>query len=70
MGYLSRQPTSNDSPRPKTGKSPWLGEGEMMDETAMLLNELAKRCVVCNRATHVNYLDESQRCPDCKGEEP
>ncbi len=71
MGYLSRQPTSNDPPRLKGGKSPWLGDNELMDEVALLLSDMAKRCAECKRATHVRHLDSSQHCPDCaKGEIP
>jgi hypothetical protein len=66
MGRLSRQPTSNDPPRLKEGKSPWLGNTEFLDEFALLLSGLAKRCRVCTRATHIRHLDTYQRCPDCR----
>ncbi len=66
MGYLSRQPTSNDLPS-RESKSPWLGDNEFLDEVALLLSGSAKRCVECQRATRVCYLDPNQRCPDCRG---
>ena len=66
MGHLSRQPTSNDPPKPREGKSPWLDDNEYMDEAALLLSGLAKRCVKCKRATNVLNLDSNQCCPDCK----
>ena len=66
MGYLSRQPTSNDPPQPKKGKSPWLEANELADEFFLLLNGLAKRCVKCKRATRIHHLDSSQYCPDCR----
>lgn len=66
MGYLSRQPTSNDIPCPKEGKSPWLEENEYVDEVCLLLNGLAKRCAVCKRATRVRHLDSEQHCPACR----
>ena len=66
MGFGTRQPTSNDSPRANTEKSPWLEENEFMDEFALLLNRLAKRCTVCRRATRLRHLDSKGVCPDCK----
>lgn len=66
MGYMSRQPTSNNLPQLREGKSPWLGDNELVDEIALLLNDLAKRCKKCKRVTHVRYLDSNQHCPDCK----
>ena len=66
MGYLTRQPTSNEPPRTLTGKSQWLGDTEVMDEIAMLLNGIAERCAKCKRATHTRHLDSNQICPDCR----
>lgn len=66
MGYLSRQPDSNDPPRPKDGKSPWLEETELLDEFALLLEGAAKRCQKCKRATRVRHLNADQLCPDCR----
>ncbi|KKU48512.1 hypothetical protein A3H10_02285 [Candidatus Uhrbacteria bacterium RIFCSPLOWO2_12_FULL_46_10] len=66
MGYLNRKPASNDPPQPKEGKSQWLGETELLDETALLIAGLAKRCAKCDRATRTKHLDTEQRCPDCR----
>lgn len=66
MGFLSRKPTSNDSPRSIAGKSPWLGDDEFFDEVALFLNGMAKRCVGCKRATNIRHLDSGQHCPDCR----
>jgi len=66
MGYLSRQPTSNDPPRSREGKSPWLGENDYLDKTALILAGLVEKCVKCERATHVRHLDSNQHCPDCR----
>jgi len=66
MGYLSRQPTSNDPPKPQEGKSPWLEETGLLDEVALLLNNMAKRCQKCKRATRVRHLDANQLYPDCR----
>ena len=69
MGFGTRQPTTNDAPRPSAQeKSPWLGESDTMDETALVLSGLVKRCRgVCNRRTHIRNLDEHGRCPGCRG---
>ena len=66
MGYLSRQPSSNNIPKPKKKKNPWLKENEHVDEFCLLLNGLAKRCIVCKRVASVYYLDSEQHCPDCR----
>ncbi len=66
MGYLSRKPTSNDPPRPREGKSPWLGDNDVMDEVALLLAGEARRCAKCGRATRVKHLNADQFCPDCQ----
>ena len=67
MGYLSRQPNSNELPRPLVDKkSPWLGDNELLDEVVLILNGLAKRCMKCRRATRVRHLDSDQHCPDCR----
>ncbi len=66
MGCLSRQPTSNDPPRSREGKSSWLGDNELLDEVALLLSGSAERCAGCRRATHIRYLNSNQRCPDCR----
>ena len=66
MGFWSRQPTSNDQSR--TNQNPWLGENEFMDEVALLLNGMAKRCTVCKRSTRLRHLDSNEHCPDCRKE--
>lgn len=54
----------------KEGKSPWLGINAMVDETALLLSEDAKRCIICERTTYMIFLKNGV-CPDsdCKREE-
>lgn len=44
----------------------WLSDNTMVDETCMLLNEMAKRCKKCDRAIDIEHLDENQICPDCR----
>ena len=66
MGYLSRKPTSNDPPPKRQGKSPWLEETDIMDETALLLNGYARRCTKCRLAVRTKHLDDHERCPDCR----
>ncbi len=65
MGYLSRTPTSNDPP--STQGNPW-GGNELVDDVALLLNELGEKCAECKRVTHNQFLHNGL-CPDC-GEEP
>jgi hypothetical protein len=67
MGYLTKGPSSNEVRRETSNTSPWLEENELMDEIALLLNGMAKRCVKCRRSTRTNHLDQDQRCPDCRG---
>lgn len=62
MGYLSRQPNSNEPP--KYSNNPWIQETELMDETALLISGAAKRCKECNRACRLNTLTMGY-CPDC-----
>lgn len=69
MGFLSRRPTDNDSPRGPSA-SPWIEETDVMDETALLLAGLARRCIACRRACRIRYLDALGRCPDCGTEVP
>ena len=68
MGFGSGKPNSNDLPMPPKGDSPWLEENEFVDEVALLLNGLAKRCTKCKRAARIKYLDKNQHCPDCREE--
>ncbi len=42
------------------------GGGNLMDDTAMLLNSTAKRCSMCEAPTKTHYLLED-KCPDCSG---
>ena len=68
MGFATRQPTSNDIPKPREGKNPWLGDSDCVDELALVLNGTAKRCAgPCVRVTHVHHLDSDGKCPDCRG---
>jgi hypothetical protein len=67
MGFLSRQPGSDEIPRSTAGKSPWLCETELVDEFVLRLQGKVKRCGGdCHRPTHIQYLDDSGRCPDCR----
>lgn len=62
MGYLSRQPTSNDPPR----KSPRYGPQEPDDDFSALLNEKAARCRgICKRVILKQHLVNGE-CPDCR----
>lgn len=65
MGYLSRKPTDNEIPRSQT-KNPWLTHNQDMDEVALLLNGLAKKCKGCGRVINNCYLDDNFHCPDCR----
>jgi len=65
MGHLTRTPTSNDPPGATAGKSPYLEETELMDETALLLSGAAMRCSRCRLAVRTQYL-EGGLCPDCR----
>ena len=67
MGYLSRQPSSNDMPRASSGKSKWLEEDDVCDEIFLLLSGRASRCSKCQKAVLKKYLNSSSLCPDCKG---
>lgn len=45
---------------------PYGGEGEDLDDAALLLNGLAKRCTGCKKPTKNKYL-KSGKCPVCRG---
>lgn len=61
MGFLSRQPNSNDPPRDS-----WkYGPQEPLDDFAAMLNGLAKRCHDCKRVTMKKYLGTMGLCPTC-----
>lgn len=66
MGLFSRLPTSNNSLKGDEAGNRWLETNEIMDEVALLLAGLAKRCVQCRRATSNKYLDSKQICPSCR----
>lgn len=63
MGYLTRTPTSNDLDS-QGQRSPWGGD-ELLDDTALLLGGLGKRCTGCKRITRNQFL-ENDLCPDCR----
>ncbi len=69
MGFLSRLPNSNDPP--KNSSNPWGSKNpEIIDDTAILLNEMGKRCSNsdCKRVVLNAYLKmkgEKYYCPDC-----
>ena len=44
VGYLTRQPTSNDPIWAKKEQGSWLTTSPVMDEFAAILNGMAKRC--------------------------
>lgn len=63
MGFGTRQPTSNEPPIVQGNC--WLKTNDVMDETALLLGDDAKRCISCKRSTSNEYLVEG-KCPDCR----
>lgn len=42
------------------------GEDAYLDDVALLLNKMAKRCAGCKRVTRNQYLEDGQ-CPECRG---
>lgn len=66
MGFQSRLPTNNEPPSTESGKSPWLGETDLMDEFALKLSGKVNSCAGCKRATHIQHLDSNKNCPDCR----
>lgn len=65
MGYMSRLPNSNDAP--KLSNNPYGGD-EFMDDIALLLNNMAKRCTTCKRVIRKKYLEAHNGqnfCPEC-----
>lgn len=52
MGFGTRQPTSNEGP--DDSLRPW-GADEMMDDVALLLSGMAKRCYACLRAVRTEF---------------
>jgi len=66
MGYLSRQPTSNDPP--KFQDNPWGAQDGIRDDIAVLLGEDGKCCATCKRVIlneHLKQKDDKNYCPDC-----
>ena len=45
---------------------PYGGQGQNLDDVALLLNDLAKRCTECTRPTKNEYLKDG-KCPICRG---
>lgn len=41
------------------------GGNDLYDDTCLLLNELARRCLMCQAPTKTQYLNPN--CPDCDG---
>ena len=65
MGHLSRLPNSNDPP--KYSSNPWGSQNPNLDDIAVLLNDMGKRCSVCKRVVlnkHVKEKDGIDYCPD------
>jgi hypothetical protein len=44
---------------------PYGGQGEDLDDFALLLNDMAKRCAKCKRPTKNQYLKDG-KCPICR----
>ncbi|MEK7664845.1 MAG: hypothetical protein AAB361_01745 [Patescibacteria group bacterium] len=66
MGFTSRKPDSNDPP--KKPSNPWGNQNPELDDVAILLNNLGKRCCVCKRVALNRYIKpiyENPYCPDC-----
>lgn len=63
MGYLTARPTSNDLDSQQQ-HNPWGGD-ELLDDTALLLGGLGKRCTKCKRVTRNQFLKKGL-CPDCR----
>lgn len=65
MGFLSRQPTSNDIPKGEV--NPWGSQNDYYDDFAVLVNGDGKRCCVCKRVVLNRWLkikDNKNYCPD------
>lgn len=64
MGYLSRQPDSNEILREQ---NPWGSQNPDFDDFAVLTNSEGKRCCVCNRVVLNRHLLQNggkNYCPD------
>ncbi len=65
MGFGTRQPTSNDLPN--NSNNPWGSQNDLLDDVAVLLNDLGKRCSICKRVVlnlHLKTKDGINYCPD------
>lgn len=70
MGNLSRLPNDNRVIPPRC--NPWGGHSDVLDDTALLLNEIAKRCTKCQRVIvnkHLRKKDDKPYCLNCAGPE-
>lgn len=70
MGAFSRLPTDNRPIPPQ--RNPWGTHNVCLDDTALLLAEKAKRCLVCKRVIlnqHLREKDGKPHCPDCAGKD-
>ena len=64
MGYLNRKPTPNE---PLSSPNPWGSQDPCLDDIAVLINGMGKRCSVCNRVVihrYLKYKDERPYCPN------
>lgn len=67
MGYMGRMPGSNDVPR--ENNNPWGPQNDLLDDVAVLLNDLGKRCCTCKRVVmnkHLMVKEGKNYCPDHK----
>lgn len=65
MGFLTRQPTSNETPSAKL--NPWGPVDGIQDDISVLLGGGGKRCCVCKRVVLNEWLkvkDGKNYCPD------
>lgn len=67
MGFLTRQPDSNDPPRDRKGR--WLDTNDVVDDFFLLVSGRAQPCRDCHKATSNRYL-YAGKCPDCRPGEP
>lgn len=60
MGFLSRQPNSNEAP---ARQNPWEANG-IEDDFYLLVSESGVRCSCCQRVVRKHFM-ENGLCPDC-----
>lgn len=68
MGFLTRKPDSNDPPK-DFSENPWGPKSDVLDDVAVLLNSMGKRCCRCRRVVmneHLKEKDGKHYCPDCE----